>query len=441
MVVSPEISPYKSEATREGAWDPYVQVDRVHRTLYTDEQVFNEEMVKVFGHTWVYLAHESQLPEPNSFVSTKLGLRPIVVTRDRHGELHAVFNRCAHRAATVCREESGVAKSFQCPYHGWTFKNTGELVGAPWPQGYGAEFDKSKFGLGKVTQVQSYRGFIFGTLSESAPSLADYLGEAKPWLDYWIDRAPDGEVIVRSAAHRMGYRGNWKLAFDNAGDGYHPSFSHRSLLEMASRMGDSKDMSYFGKTPDDGPMKVYSLGNGHSVIDQRPNFDGPGSIWANQRPQPGREKFEELIRSKYPEDADRLLDVSAGAQINLSIFPNLLLIGNQIQVIEPLGVERTQLTWNATSIGGVPEEVNTMRMRTQEDFPAFGEPDDQANFEEVQRGLAVSEEEWILMNRGLNVDGWQTMDENGVIVTAVTDEIHMRGYYEEWLRLMNGDAQ
>ena len=441
MVVSPEISAYKSEATRDGAWDAYVQVDRVHRTLYTDEQVFNEEMVKVFGHTWVYLAHESQLPEPNSFVSTKLGLRPIVVTRDRRGDLHAVFNRCAHRAATICREESGVAKSFQCPYHGWTFKNTGELVGAPWPQGYGAEFDKSKLGLGKVTRVQSYRGFIFGTLSESAPSLPDYLGEAKPWLDYWIDRAPDGEVIVRSAAHRMGYRGNWKLAFDNAGDGYHPSFSHRSLLEMASRMGDSKDMSYFGKTPDDGPMKVYSLGNGHSVIDQRPNFDGPGSIWTNQRPQPGREKFEELIRSKYPEDADRLLDVSAGAQINLSIFPNLLLIGNQIQVIEPLGVERTQLTWNATSIGGVPEEVNTMRMRTQEDFPAFGEPDDQANFEEVQRGLAVSEEEWILMNRGLNVDGWQTMDENGVIVTAVTDEIHMRGYYEEWLRLMNGDAK
>lgn len=439
MVVSPEISSPTAAEAQNIPWREFVREDRVHRSLYTDERVFDEEMVKVFGHTWVYLAHESQLPEPNSFVSTKLGLRPIIVTRDRRGGLHAVFNRCAHRAATVCREETGVAKSFQCPYHGWTFKNTGELVGAPWPQGYGPDFDKSEFGLGKVTRVDSYRGFIFGTLSESAPPLADYLGEARPWLDYWIDRAPEGEVIVRSAAHRMGYRGNWKLAFDNAGDGYHPSFSHRSLLEMASRMGDSKDMSYFGKTPDDGPMKVYSLGNGHSVIDQRPNFDGPGSIWANQRPQPGREKFEELIRAKYPEDADRLLDISAGGQINLSIFPNLLIIGNQIQVIEPLSVDRTQLTWNATTIGGVPEEVNTMRMRTQEDFPAFGEPDDQANFEEVQRGLAVTEEEWVLMNRGLNVDGWQTIDENGVIVTAVTDEIHMRGYYEEWLRLMNGE--
>ncbi|TFB75419.1 aromatic ring-hydroxylating dioxygenase subunit alpha [Cryobacterium glaciale] len=417
-------------------WAALVQEDRVHRSLYTEDRVFAEEMVKVFGQTWVYLAHESQLPEPNSFVTGKLGLRPIIITRDRKGTLHAVFNRCAHRAATVCREETGVAKSFQCPYHGWTFRNTGELVGAPWPGGYGDTFNKDELGLGKVTRVASYRGFIFGTLNESAPSLEDFLGQAKPWLDYWIDRAPKGEVIVRAGAHRMVYRGNWKLAYDNGGDGYHPSFSHRSLLEMASRLGDSKDMSYFGKTPDDGAMKIYSLGNGHSVIDQRPNFDGPGSIWANQRPQPGREHFEELIRARYPEDSDRLLDVSAGAQINLSIFPNLLIIGNQIQVIEPLSVDKTQLVWNATSIGGVPDEVNTMRMRTQEDFPAFGEPDDQANFEEVQRGLAVTEVEWILMNRGLNVDGWQTLDANGVVVSAVTDEIHMRSYFEEWLRLM-----
>ena len=211
-----------------------------------------------------------------------------------------------------------------------------------------------------------------------------------------------------------------------------PSFSHRSLLQMASRMGEAKDMSYFGKTPDDGPMKSYALGHGHSVIDQRPAYGGPGSFWANQR-----EKFEELIRSRYPEDADRLLDLCVGSQINLSIFPNLLIIGNQIQVIEPLEVDRTQLTWHATTIGGVPPEVNTIRMRTQEDFPAFGEPDDQANFEEVQRGLAVVEDEWILMNRGLGTDWHEVMDD-GVVKTAVTDELHMRRYYEEWLRLMEG---
>jgi phenylpropionate dioxygenase-like ring-hydroxylating dioxygenase large terminal subunit len=415
-----------------------VREDRVHRTLYTDPEIFAEEMVNVFGgRSWVYLAHESQLPEPNSFLSVRMGLRPVIVTRDRKGGLHAVFNRCSHRAATLCREERGVAKSFQCPYHGWTFRNTGELVGTPWPKGYGENFDKSEHGLHRVARVESYRGFVFGTLNESAPSVVDWLGPAAGWLDYWIGRAPQEEVVVRSAAHRMGYRGNWKLAYDNAGDGYHPAFSHRSLLEMASRMGDSKDMAYFGRSPDEGPMRTYMLGNGHSVIDQRPNYDGPGSLWANQRPQPGREWFEEKIRAEHGGDAERLLDLAIGSQINLSIFPNLLVIGNQIQVIEPLGVDRTQLTWHATAIGGVPPEVNTMRMRTQEDFPAFGEPDDQANFEEVQRGLAAPEAEWVLMNRGLGVTGWQEVGPDGVVSSAATDELHMRRYYAAWLEIMS----
>jgi phenylpropionate dioxygenase-like ring-hydroxylating dioxygenase large terminal subunit len=423
-------------------WDDLVRADRVHRTLYTQPEVFAEEMVKVFGgESWVYLAHESQLPGPNAFVSVRMGLRPVLVTRDRNGALHAVFNRCAHRAATVCREESGTAKSFQCPYHGWTFRNTGELVGVPWPQGYG-DMDKSELGLTRVPRVESYRGFVFATMNGDAPSVEDWLGHARPWLDYWIDRAPEGEVMLGSAAYRMGFRGNWKLAYDNAGDGYHPSFSHRSLLEMASRMGESKDMSYFGRTPDDGPMLSYSLGNGHSVIDQRPaHGDEPGSFWRNQRPQPGRESFEERIREQHGDDADRLLDLAIGAQINLSIFPNLLIIGNQIQVIEPLAVDRTQLTWHATRVGGVPDEVNILRMRTQEDFPAFGEPDDQANFEEAQRGLAAPEAEWILMNRGLDVTEWQSLGDDGVIVTAVTDELHMRSYYVEWLRRMREEVR
>ncbi len=101
-------------------------------------------------------------------------------------------------------------------------------------------------------------------------------------------------------------------------------------------------------------MKAYALGHGHSAIDQRPaHAGGPGGkFWEHQRPQPGRERFEEEIRERHGDRADALLDLSIGAQINLSIFPNLLLIGNQIQVIEPLAVDRTQLTWHATTIGG-----------------------------------------------------------------------------------------
>lgn len=411
-----------------------VRPDRVHRRVYVDEGIFAQEMARVFGNTWVFVAHESQVPAPNTFVRARLGLRPVIVTRDKDGGLHVLFNRCSHRAATVCREESGTARSFQCPYHGWTFRNDGTLVGVPWPNGYGDDFVREEFSLGAAPRVESYRGFVFATLSLSAPSLREHLGAAIPWLDYWIDRAPTGEVFLTSGAHRMSYRGNWKLAFDNAGDGYHPAFSHRSLLKMAARLGDARDMTYFGDTPDEGPMRQYSLGNGHSVLDQRPNYTQIGDIWSRQRPQPGREWYEEQIRSRYGDDADRLLDLTAGSQINLSIFPNLLIIGNQVQVIEPLAVDRTDLVWWATTVGGVPPEVNTLRMRTQEDFPAFGEPDDQANFEEAQKGLAVEETPWVLMNRGRGE--LRELDQDGVIVARVTDELHLRAYYQEWLRLM-----
>ncbi|MFX7922761.1 hypothetical protein ABTK16_20665, partial [Acinetobacter baumannii] len=75
------------------------------------------------------------------------------------------------------------------------------------------------------------------------------------------------------------------------------------------------------------------------------------------------------------------------------IFPNLALIGNQVQVIQPLAVGETSVSWHATRRRDVDAEVNTMRLRTQEDFPVMGEMDDAANFEECQRGLMNSPED------------------------------------------------
>lgn len=438
MVATP--TPKARQAAPASRWDALVRADRVHRTVYTDPAIFEEELIKIFGTTWVYLAHASEIPKPDDFKTGSLGRRPIIITRDRDGQIHVLFNRCAHRAATVCREERGSAKTFTCPYHGWTYRNSGQLSGVPWPDGYGPEFDRAQFGLVRVPRVETYRGFIFGTLNPAAPHLHDYLGRARELLDQWLDRAPTGEVEVRSGANRMVYRGNWKLAYDNAADGYHPAFSHRSLLAMAERFGEAKDMVYFGQSPDSGPMYVQYLGNGHTFIDQRPSYDGAGAFWRQQRAQPGREAAEELLRRQLGAEADRYLDLAIGSQMNLNIFPNLLVIGNQIQVIEPLAVDRTQLTWYSTTIKSVPDEINMLRMRTQEDFPSFGEPDDQTNFEEAQRGLSIPEVEWVYMNRGLGIPGRQQVDQRGIVTGPVTDELHMRGYFHEWQRLMSAES-
>ncbi|WP_206435515.1 aromatic ring-hydroxylating oxygenase subunit alpha [Siminovitchia acidinfaciens] len=419
-------------------WDHLIQEDRVHRSVYTDPDIYKMEMTKVFGDTWVYLAHESEIPEKNDYKTGYLGPRPIIITRNRNEVIRALFNRCTHRGATICRVEKGNARSFTCPYHGWNFSNEGKLNGVPWGQAYGENFDKNELNLIQVPRVESYKGFIFGTMNESAPSLEEHLGNARELLDQWIDRY-DGNLIVRNSAHRMTLNGNWKFVFDNAGDGYHVSFSHRSLLAVGDRYGsgEDKDMTYFGKNPDSSPMYVQYLGNGHIFLDQRPMYNETGDMWEQQRPQPGREAYEDMIRKKYKDKADQYLDWSVGAQMNLSIFPNLLIIGNQIQVIEPISAEKTQLTWYATTVENLPEEINTLRMRAQEDFPAFGEPDDVTNFAECQRGLSIPEVEWVMFNRGYDVPDRQTVDERGVITAPVTDEAPMRGYFQEWKRLMS----
>ena len=135
-----------------------VHEDRVHRTIYTDPMIFDLEMTHIFGAVWVYLAHESQIPRNDDYVTAKLGLRPMIVLRDSNGRLRALFNRCSHRGARVCRETRGSAAIFQCPYHGWTYFNTGKLRGVPWPEGYACDFKDDKFNLAQVPRVESYRG-------------------------------------------------------------------------------------------------------------------------------------------------------------------------------------------------------------------------------------------------------------------------------------------
>ena len=125
----------------ESDYGSLVRDDRIHRTLYTDPAVFADEMERIFGRTWVYLGHESEIPEPHDFKLTSLGTRPVILSRDSEGTARAFFNRCSHRGVTVCNEERGNASRFVCSYHGWTYSSSGELLNVPFPSGVGDSFD------------------------------------------------------------------------------------------------------------------------------------------------------------------------------------------------------------------------------------------------------------------------------------------------------------
>lgn len=415
-------------------WDHLIQRDRVHRDVYTDPTLFAEEMTRLWGGVWTYLCHESQLRDAHSFRRVRMGLRDLIVTRDREGGIHALFNRCAHRAAIVCDAESGRAPRFTCPYHGWTYSPDGRLVGLPFSEGYGQEFDKSRHGLPRLPRVESFRGFVFGTLNLDMPALSEYLGAAGEVLGDWVDRAPGGQLSVRAGVYRSSYRGNWKLAWDNAADMYHPFFAHRSLVEITrARYGGDAGATY-AISPDKVPIYSYAFENGHTFLHHRPGM-GP-SIFERARPAPGTELLAGQLRQNLGGGAAELLERVPGQGMNLNIFPNLMIIASQIQVVEPVAFDRTNIVWHATTLDGAPAEANVMRMRIAEDFPGFGEVDDLEMFERCWQGLQMPEAEWVSCARGAQIADAAVRRGDGTLVAFGSYEHTMRGYLAAYKRYM-----
>jgi phenylpropionate dioxygenase-like ring-hydroxylating dioxygenase large terminal subunit len=104
---------------------------RVNRQVFTDPQILNLEKERIFGRIWIYAGHESEIPRPGDFRSRRVAGRPVILARGDDGIVRVLLNTCTHRGALVCREQVGNARTFQCPYHAWTYNTRGELIGVP----------------------------------------------------------------------------------------------------------------------------------------------------------------------------------------------------------------------------------------------------------------------------------------------------------------------
>jgi 3-phenylpropionate/trans-cinnamate dioxygenase alpha subunit len=201
----------------------------VDRRIYSDPTIFELEMERIFARSWLFLCHESQIPEPGDFFQSVMGRDNVLVVRQKDGSIKAMLNTCAHRGNAVCRAEEGNAKSFLCTYHGWSYGIDGRLNGVPGLNTfYGGQLDKSRHGLAQVAQVANYRGFIFGTHDASAPPLEEFLGATgRLGLDLIAMR---GEMEVVPGIQKFVIECNWKIAVDNLFDWYHPQVTHAAAL-------------------------------------------------------------------------------------------------------------------------------------------------------------------------------------------------------------------
>lgn len=411
-----------------------VTTDRVSSRLYVEPSVFDDEMERIFGRTWVYVGHDSEISEPNDYVTRRIGRTPVILVRSKDGEQRVLLNRCTHRGNTVCQDDRGNSNVFRCAYHGWCFSNTGALAGATFPAGYGDDFDKASLGLRQAPRVASHQGFIFASLAEEGESLEEHLGRATEYIDQFVRFSPKGRVELRAGVIRSRLNGNWKLPMENAVDGYHPAFLHRSVM-VSSDDPDARVAEQVVRSRD--------LGHGHSALDftvsNQVTLAGATESRVPVIPvvpelADANDEHAQLLKRAYgDEEGERIFRDGLS---NVAIFPNLALVRGDVRLVEPVSADVTLLHQFPAVFPGAPAVVNRERIRWE--VAAYGAAgmvgsDDAEAYARNQEGFYAGLDDWVLLSRGL---ADERVEADGSLSSGLADETAQRAFWREYRRLM-----
>ena len=416
------------DSTPETDFNQLIEPTRVHSRLYTDPMIFREELERIWYRTWVYVGHESEIPSNNDYVTKSIGPTPVIMVRDKAGEIRLLLNKCPHRGNQLCAYKSGNAKAFVCPYHAWTFSNSGDLMGYALPDGYEG-VSKVGVSLGKVPRVASYRGFVFGSMAADGCSLEEHLGGAKAAIDQLCDNSPTGEVELTAGFLQHRTKANWKFLTENETDGYHPGSVHGSVFQVTnSGIGELYAKNSTALTRD--------YGNGHTEFDLRPEWrrlDQP-LAWFGTTPDRLPE-YVAAMNAAYGSEGARQIMIDGSP--HTMIFPNLFIAEIQIFVLQPIAVDESIQHVTAVQFKGAPDINRRLRQQTMGSVGPAGLllADDTEMYERNHRGADILDPEWLVLSRGLHRE---RRDENGFLVAHSTDEVPQRGIWRHYLHLMQG---
>jgi len=355
-------------------------IDREGRTLgarlMNDPGIHELEMRKVFTKNWVFVAHESELLSAGDFVARYIGLDPVIVARGDDSKIRVLLNSCSHRGGRVCRSDSGNTSDFRCPYHGWIYDNAGNLTAVAFEREAYGSLDKERYGL-RTARVATYGGLVFATFDAELPSLEEYLGDFKFYLDMNL-RFLDGYWEVAGPPQRWVVDANWKFGAEQfAGDGYHVPSTHRSAAEV------------MGNSAGDGGRGNWGVNFNEPRYGHGGRCLGVGLAYGLSP-----EQLAESGLSPAQQDllATRMLPVVGTVFPNCSFLFNDVLGGPvaTIRTWNPRGPEKMEVMSWVLVARDAPEEVKEERIQsTTWAFSASGyaEGDDAEVWAQVQRSI------------------------------------------------------
>lgn len=392
---------------------------RVPYAIYSDDAVYRRELERIFhGPAWSYVGLEAEIPRPGDFKTSFVGELPVIVVRDRDGAIHALHNRCAHRGAAVCRHAAGNARSFQCPYHQWTYRLDGALQGVPFARGVAGQggmppdFDRSAHALARL-HVARRGGVVFASREDAGP-LEDYLG---PKMLRWFDRVFDGRALRLLGISRQRIPANWKLMFENIKDPYHASLLHVFLVT-------------FGLFRADNPSRTEMDETGrHSALISRRGGDRAASDATREMAS-----FKQTLELRDPRLLDIVKEFPDDATVVMqTLWPNLIVQqqANTLATrqIVPKGPQAFDLVWTFFAYEDDDAAMLERRLRHANLMgPAgFVSIDDSEVMDLAQRGIQAAGDDAALVWMG----GRGVEDQDHIVT-----EVAIRAFYAHYRRVM-----
>lgn len=419
-----------------------VRDQEVHRDVYVSEEVFQLEMEHMFPNSWVYVGHDSQVPNAGDYFGTTIGTQPVLLVRHTDGKVHVLHNRCPHKGTRITSETCGnTGKFFRCPYHAWSFKTDGSLLAIPLKKGYentGFEQSHAAPGMAPVRHVENYRGFVFAKINDGGLGFEEFFGDSLSSLDNMIDRSPAGQLRVAGGVLRYMHNCNWKMLVENQTDTCHPMVAHESSAGTAVEVwkkappGTKKPMAVEIIAPFMSPyeffenmgIRIWDNGHGHTGVHH--------SIHSDYSAIPG---YLEKMTAAYGED--RAKAILRENRHNTVYFPNIMIKG-PIQLLrhfKPIAANKTLVESWTFQLVDAPDmllERTLMYNRLINAPTSIVGHDDLEMYERAQEGLHSNGNEWVNLQR-LYSPG--EAEQTNVAING-TSEWPMRHQFRAWTKFM-----
>ncbi len=402
----------------------------VSRRCWSDPDVYALEKRGIFGRSWLFLGHESQISNPGDFVQAYMAETPIILSRGTDARIYANVNSCTHRGLPVCRADHGNTKRFICPYHNWSYSVEGDLVAIPQEGALCNKPDKAQLGLKRVSRVESWRGLVFGCFDEQIEPLESYLGDMRFYLDAFLDRFAGG-IEFLGAPHRWVINANWKLPVENQlGDVNHGAFLHSAIIPREAQ--DLIEELGLSVVPRPGHGATFRLMPEDSPVDDMAwGMEGLGGMF-------GGDEVQEYLREIQAQAASRVGDIRARMKgLTYGIYPNLSFLwsNTSFKVSHPRGPGKVEYWSWAVVPADAPDHIKKILRTNYSSFFGPGgilEQEDSEVWIQQFQGSNIDYADDRPYYYGLGLGEEKVHPELPGLVSVTANEFYARHFYARW---------